>query len=381
MRARAPVERSNDLADWVVTGYDEAQRCLQDDEHFSNDPAKERGQLGAGIAHRRREVPLGLVPMLGQVDPPEHTRLRAVVNRAFVPRTVEDMRPRIETIVRAVLDRVPRDEPFEAMRGFAEPLPVMVALEMIGIPPPDHPAVRSWSTAIMVAIAAPKLEPGMLGPAEQAKAAFEAYLRRGRERLRGYRAESVVNTLLESEEAGAMSLDEVAMMVIHVSLSGNGPTAFMLGNAVLALATHTEQQARLREDASLWPNAIEEVMRYDSPTHHVIRIVRKELLLGKKRLRKGEAVHVIIGAANRDPQRFPNPDAFDIDREDARHLSFGHGIDFCLGAPVARLLGPIALQGLIEHFDGLRLAPGAVERGDTMMLRGPRRLVIEGMRG
>jgi len=229
----------------------------------------------------------------------------------------------------------------------------------------------------MEPISTDQLPPGADQRAAAARAAFEQYLRDAPARLRSFREESVVNTLLEAETAGTMTLDEVIIMIIHISLSGNGPTAFMLGNAALALANHPDQQVVLRDNPGLFPNLVEETLRYDSPTHHVVRIVRQELLLGKKRLRKGEAVHVIIGAGNRDPRRFPDPDRFDVAREDVRHLSFGHGIHFCLGAPVARLLGAIAFEHLLAHFGELRIAPDGVTRGDTFLLRGPGRLVLE----
>ncbi len=377
LRAAEPVHASDRVRDWVITGFEEAQHCLQDDDFFSNDPVHAKGPMGAEVLKRRHETTLGLVPLLGQADPPDHTRLRAVVNRAFTPRRVESMRPRIEKLAAALIERLPAGEPIEFMRGFAEPFPVMVVLDTIGIPPQDQMAVRAWSTAIMEPISTDQLPPGADQRAVAARGAFEQYLRDGAARLRSFREESVVNTLLEAETAGTMTLDEVIVMIIHISLSGNGPTAFMLGNAALALANHPDQQAVLRDNPGLFPNLVEETLRYDSPTHHVVRIVRQELLLGKKRLRKGEAVHVIIGAGNRDPRRFPDPDSFDVAREDVRHLSFGHGIHFCLGAPVARMLGAVAFEQLLAHFGELRIAPGGVTRGDTFLLRGPGRLVLE----
>lgn len=376
LRAAEPVHASDRVRDWVVTGFEEAQRCLQDDDYFSNDPAHGR-TMGPDIIRRRHETPLGLVPLLGQVDPPDHTRLRAVVNRAFTPRRVEALRPRIQQVAGVLIDRFPANQPVDFMRNFAEPFPVMVVLEMIGIPPPDHMAVRQWATAIMEPISTDQLPPGANQRALAARDQFARYLRESPRRLHDYREESVVNTLLESEADGTMTLDEVMVMIIHISLSGNGPTAFMLGNAALALASNPEQQQALHDNPGLMPNLVDETLRYDSPTHHVIRIVRNDLLLARKRLRKGDAVHVIIGAANRDPRRFPDPDTFDLAREDVRHLSFGHGIHFCLGAPLARLLGAVAYEKLLAHFGHLRLAPNGVTRGDTFLLRGPARLELE----
>lgn len=377
LQASEPVHPGTQVRDWIVTGFEEAQRCLQDDDCFSNDPVHERGELGAVTAHRRHEVPLGQVPILGQADAPEHTRLRAVVNRAFTPRKVESLRERFTALADVLLERADPSAPFEIMRGFAEPLPVMAVLEMIGIPPPDHPRVREWSGAIMAPIADAELPAPALAASARANRAFDVYLQEERDRLAAYRDGSVVMTLLAAADAGELSLDEVIMMIIHVSLSGNGPTAFMLGNGVLALAEHPEARAALSRDPSLFPNLVEEVLRFDSPTHHVIRFARQDLVLRGKRLRKGESVHVIIGAANRDPRRFQDPDVFDVNRGDVRHLSFGHGIHFCLGAPVARLLGAVAFERFLARFGDFRIVPNGLERGDTFLLRGPRRLTIE----
>jgi hypothetical protein len=280
-------------------------------------------------------------------------------------------------LVDVLIGRMPPGEPVEFMKAVAEPLPVMAVLDMIGIPPPDHTLVRLWSKTIMEPISTEDMPPGWEQRAITAHREFAHYLRENGPRLRQFRDESVVNTLLEAEADGSMTLDEVVVMIIHISLSGNGPTAFTFGNAALALANNPEQQAVLREHPEHFANLIEETLRYDSPTHHVIRVVREELLLAKKRLRKGEVVHVIIGAGNRDPRRFPDPDTFDVAREDVRHLSFGHGIHFCLGAPVARLLVAVTFERLLAHFGELRLAPTGVTRGDTFLLRGPGRLVLQ----
>jgi cytochrome P450 len=214
-------------------------------------------------------------------------------------------------------------------------------------------------------------EAGPDGPqrAIRARADLETYLR----------TESpggVIGELLQAERAGQISFDDLVMLVIHVSLAGNGPTAYAIGNAMLALASHPDQYAALREDVGLVRGAVEECLRFDTPTHVVHRFVTAPTELGGRKLRTGDIVAVVVGAANRDPARFPDPDTFDIRRETAGQLAFGHGIHFCLGAPLARLELAALLTVLCERFATLELVPGGLQRGDTFLLRGPSRLAL-----
>lgn len=370
LRAEEPVHRSRELGAWVVTSYDEGQRALTDDDHFSSDPTHDSGELGAMVRRQRATMPLGHSPILGNSDPPEHTRLRAVVNRAFTPRALAGFQGQAETMVRDLLQGWRPGEPFEVMAGLAQPFAVTTVLAYLGVPPAGIVRFRAWSFEIMAARSGDADADGVRR-AVRARAEMEAYLR----------AESpggVMGELLTAEQEGQITFDDLVMLAIHISFAGNGPTAYAIGNALLALATHREQFDALREDPGLVRGAVEECLRFDTPTHVVNRFVTAPTELGGRKLRPGEMVAVVIGGANRDPARFPDPDTFDVRRDATGQLAFGHGIHFCLGAPLARLELAALLSGVRERFATLRLAPDGLKRGDTFLLRGPSSLVLVG---
>jgi cytochrome P450 len=361
LRASEPVFRSPDLNAWVVTAYAECLQALQDDQSFSSDPVHASGGLGASVAKNRAETPMGAVPILGNSDPPDHTRLRAIVNRAFTPRAVASMRPHIEELTGTLLDAAEPDRPFEVMSSFAEPLPVITALRMLGFPDEDHEAVHSWGSAIIRARSDGADDPRVVAAAAVAHDDFSAYLERFASEKAPSAPDTVIATLLAAGASeGRISLDEVMMLLIHISMAGNGPTAYLLGNTLHLLLEHPEVTALLRERPDLIPNAVEEFLRFESPTHIVPRFALAESRLGKKRIATGDTVYVVIGAANRDPAQFPDPDRLDLQRKELRHLSFGMGIHFCLGARLARLEAAVALESVLRRFPGLHLAGGGL---------------------
>jgi cytochrome P450 len=373
LRKQEPVHRSADLNAWIVSSYEHCNRLLHDDDAFSSDPAHASGAFGEGVIANRARVPLGLAPILGNSDPPDHTRLRAIVNRAFVPRVIEDMRPAIEMAVDSLLDQA-GDGPIEIMSAVAEPLAVTVVLEHLGVPEADRAEMRAWSTALMRARAEGASNPGVLPAAADARDALLDYLKKF---SAADQRTSIMSTVTSAAAAGeALTPEEMAMLLIHISLAGNGPTAYAIGNAVLTLATHVEQLALLSKRPGIMPSAVEELLRFDSPTHIVARFALADTKLGARAIRAGDMLYAVIAAANRDPAQFPEPDTLDLERKENRHLSFGMGIHFCLGAPLARLELQIALTALIQRFGVFRLRE--LERGGTLLLRGPKSVVIEG---
>jgi cytochrome P450 len=295
--------------------------------------------------------------------------MRSIVNRAFTPRAIAGMRPVVEAAVASLLDAA-TDGPIEVMSTLAEPLVVTVVLEHLGIPEDDRARVREWSTAIMRARSeAP--QPAVLAPAQRARDELLLYLD---EAPRAART-TVMDTLRDAAAGGeTLTTDEMAMLLIHISLAGNGPSAYALGNAVLALASHPDQLDAVLADPELVPQAVEEALRFDSPTHIVTRVAVAETMLGPRRIRPGDQLHAVIGAANRDPEQFPDADRFDVRRAENRHLSFGMGMHFCLGAPLARLELEVAVRALIERYGAFRVT--GMQRGGTFLLRGPQALVI-----
>ncbi len=369
LRAEAPVYRSPELGAWVLTSYEACDRALRDDEAFSSNPLHASGGLGESIAATRAQVPLGEAPILGNSDPPEHTRLRAIVNRAFTPRAMEATRAAIETEAARLLDVA--GARFELMAGLAEPLVVWSVMEHLGIPAEDRGQFRAAGMAIMRARAE--------GPAHAAPAAAAHQDLLGLLKGRWAEAEipetTVLGTLIQAAQAGErLSEDEMLMLLIHISMAGNGPTAYAVGNLVLALGQRGEVQELARSVPGAIAGIVEESLRFDSPTHVVARFARVDTELAGRTVAAGDTAYCVIGAANRDPGRFREPNEFQPRREDNRHLSFGMAAHFCLGAPLARLELQVVVAALREHFGTFRVE--SMQRGGTFLLRGPKAVLV-----
>ena len=377
LRSQEPVHWSRDLEAWVVTSYAECLQALQDTETFSSDPVRGGGPFGQEVARRRAEAPLGMAPIMGNSDGADHMRLRAIVNRGFTPRVMESMRPGIERAVESLLAEADPSAPFEVMSGFAEPLAVSVVLEHLGIPREDFGRFREWSLALMRARAEGGAQPGVLESAGRAQGEMFDYVAQLAE-MRDAKhdaAADIVSVLLDACDEEAIAPEEMLMMLIHISLAGNGPTAMALGNGIAALGAQPEGLARFIADPELTQSAIEELLRFDSSTHFVVRFATAATRLGTRPVRPGQHLHLMVGAANRDPARFERPDTIDLGRTDNRHLSFGYGVHFCLGAPLARLELAIGLRRFVERFGEFV----TIEREvlPNYQLRGLRRLVIK----
>ena len=377
LRASEPVHFSAALQAWVLTGYEECEAVLRDDAAFSSSPLTARGQLAAVLQEQRRAFPLGEVPTVLSSDPPVHTRLRTLLNRAFTPRAIEGLRPRIEELAVALLAEARAGERFDAIGGFAQPLPIIVIAELLGVPSSDRDRFKRWSTAIARTTNVLN-SPAVLEAAREATVELVAYMDEILARRRREPGADILTALLEAEEDGArLSHEELLAFSILLLLAGHETTTNLIGNGLLALAQHPEQAARLRAEPALAPSAVEELLRYDSGVQGVIRFARGAVELGGCAIEEGATLLLMLGAANRDPRQFEEPDALDLGREPNRHLSFGRGIHFCLGAPLARLEGQIAFAALLERFPELRVIEDGVQRSGTLVLRGVGRLELE----
>lgn len=381
LREEAPVYRSDELDAWIVTSYDGCVTVLQDYETYSSEVANAPGRLGDRVRAVKRRSVLGDAPRIAQVDPPAHHRLRAVVARAFTPRQVETMRPAIEAHVAALLDVVERGQPFDLMAGLCEPLPAAIVSAQMGAPEADRAQVLAWARALMQTEGA-DLSPERRREAQAARDGLLDYLGRVSAGETGD-PESLIAVMARAGTAEErLELPELLALVIDLSLAGNDNTSNLVGNAFLSLAAHPDQEALLRERPALLAGAIEETLRYDSPQQAAVRVVRRDTALGRERLKAGQVVITMLGAANRDPGVFEDPDRFDVTREPgARHLAFGLGPHFCIGAPIARMAGKAALSALLERFDALRLAHGAplssVPRSPDWMTRSGRVISVD----
>ncbi len=310
------------------------------------------------------------------MDPPDHTRVRGLVNKAFTPRRVMALRPRIQAIANELLAEPTRAQRMELMTDFAAPLPAIVIAELLGVPASDHPKFRAWAADVVSAGGAIASGQG----SDRVEASFDAlrdYLQAIVAARRLEPRDDLISGLVAAQEdRDALSDTELVATAILLLLAGHETTTNLIGNGTLALLNHPGELARLRAEPELLKSAIEEMLRFDSPVQATARAASEDVEYGGVPIAKGAIVVCGIGAANRDPALFPEPDRFDVARRDNHHLSFGFGAHFCLGAPLARLEGEIAFRALLERFPKLALAEQKIEYRPNPILRGLQRLEV-----
>jgi cytochrome P450 len=302
-------------------------------------------------------------------DPPDHTRLRGLVNRAFTPRRIEALSGRIEAITEELLDRVGSAAEFDLMSALAGPLPVILIAELLGIPVQDHQQLRDWSSAL-VALIDGSSDPASITAAGRAQRELRDYLRGAIALRRREPRDDLLSALIAArDERDALSDPELIATCRLLLIAGHETTTNLIGNGVVALLEHPDQLAALRADTDLGRSAVEELLRYDGPVQATRRVSKEELQIDGVTIPAKSLVVLMLGSANRDPEVFADPDRLDLARDPNPHLAFGHGIHACLGAPLARLEGRIALQSLLARFPRLELAQPP-RRRPTFLLRG-----------
>ena len=371
-RAEAPVCRAK-LPDkqtvWLVSRYDDAVTVLKD-PRFANDREK---VLTPAQAARLPWVP-GVVKRLSRMmlnlDAPDHTRLRALVHKAFTPGLVVNMLERIQTLTDELLDTVEIRGHMDLIRDYALPLPATIIAEMLGVPVRDRHKFHRWSNALVLASGS---KWGMLMMAPPMWA-FLRYIRKLVKVRQADPRDDLISALVQAREGGdRLSEDEMLAMIFLLLVAGHETTLNLIGNGMLALLEHPTELDRLRENPDLIKPAVEELLRYDSAVQMSNeRYAREELTIAGVTIAPGETVHAMLGSANRDERHFECPDDLDITREPNRHLAFGQGVHYCVGAPLARLEGQIAINTLLRRFPDLRLAvpSQALRRRRALGLRG-----------
>ena len=364
LRERDPIHRSIFANQVVVSRYADVDRILRDHRTFGSDFSKVTSSEGS-LATRKKLTP----SMLAQ-DPPDHTRLRSLVNRAFTPRQVARMEDYIRATAHTLLDKVCEAREFDLMKAFAVPLPTIVIARMIGVPESDLDRFKVWSDDLARA-----LEP-FLSPEEEEKVyradrQFAAYFTAVIEQRRREPRDDLVSRLVEAEDAGdKLTAEETRVMLRLLLTAGNETTTNLIGNGVRALLRHPDQLALLRARPELIPSAVEELLRYDAPVQLDMRVALRDMELGGLAVREGTLITLLIGSANHDPERFPEPERLDITRAGQPNISFGRGIHHCLGAPLARLEGRIALEVLLERFGRLDFGTRPPKYRPNIVLRG-----------
>ena len=310
-------------------------------------------------------------------DPPDHTRVRMLVNKAFTPGAVASLRSRIQEIVNELLGAVEKCEGMDVIRDFAYPLPTVVICDILGLPPGDREQFKRWSDGIIELTAVSPLTVEAADRARQSLLDLRDYFARLVADRRKNPRSDMLSLLAAAEEQGdRLSLAELLSTSVTLLVAGHETTTHLIGNGVFALLHHPDQFQKLKDDPSLMTSAIEEFLRYDSPLQRQLRKAAGRIEIGGKQIREGDLVSVMLGAANRDPAEFSEPDRLDITRAKNRHVSFGMGIHFCLGAPLARIEGPVALSTLLSRFPRMRLDGDSFEWQRDIAFRGLRALPI-----
>ena len=334
LRELNPVHMSP-LGLWVVSRYRDVVPLLRDPRlghELDGDVSAQRGSM--------------LVR-----DPPAHTRLRGLVSKAFTPRMLERLRPRIQRIVDEALEVARQAGEIDVIGDLAFPLPAMVISEMLGLPVEDSDQCRSWTNSI-----SRTLDPVVShDDADEIATDFRDFRRYVSDQIakrRAHPGDDLITALIVAQEAGdRLTHDELVSNVFLLFLAGEETTTNLIGNGFLALLCNPDELRRLREDPALLRSGVDELLRFDSPVQAILRTVKEPIAVGGHQMERGDRVLLLSGAANRDPEPFPEPDELDVGRPDVRHLSFGGGIHFCLGSVLARIEGRIAIGGLVNLFD------------------------------
>jgi cytochrome P450 len=377
LRDRAPVHWSERWGVWVLTRYDDTLAVLRDHDTYSNVDRFSRlldqlpPMVQADVDVLRDYHSTGLI----QSDPPDHTRLRGLVRLAFTPRAVEEFRPRIESIVADLLDEATADPSFDLVRDFAFKVPAVVVGEMLGVPNIDLDQILRWNTDMIGLQATGGASEEHARRAAVAITELQAFFGDVVDEHRRHPRPSLIGSLIQAQDDGdQLTRDELISTAITIMFAGHDTTKNLISNGSLLLLRDPASLARFRADAAIRSNAVEEMLRFESPIQRGWRRVAHETTLRGQRLREGDLVYYMFGAANRDPEVFDEADRFDITRQPNRHLAFGYGIHFCIGAPLARLEGTVALSALFDRYQRIELAEDDVEWQPSVHVRCPSRL-------
>lgn len=374
IRERAPILRSAvDHDTYILTRFADCEAVLRD-PRWSSNPAHR--PVPDGPMDVRTSMSLTGANVLLFIDPPDHTRLRKLVSKAFTPRTVERLRPRVQEIVDEILEDAAGRGELDVVGELGYLVPVKVICELLGVPTEDVDQFGPWSSD------ASRLLDGVLDEETTTRGLMGSmqiiqYLNELIEDRRAHPSDDLLSALIAAEEQGdRLTEDELRTTVLLLFVAGHETTMNLIGNGMYALLRHRDQFDRLRADPSLIVSAVDELLRFDGPVHVTMRIATTELDVGGQRFEPGDQAVTLISAANRDPARFTDPDTLDIGRMDSHHLAFSHGIHYCLGAALARLEGQVAIGSLVQRFPDMQIVTDPVEYREHFVLRGLKELRV-----
>ncbi len=368
LRTEDPVHWDPFLHAWVVTRYEDVVTVLT---KFSADrtPTPEKLQtMGLSSLSPLAAV---MVKQMLFMDPPAHTRLRGLASAAFTPARVQHLKTQVQQVVNELLDRVEARGEMEVMSEFANPLPAVVTAGMLGVPIADHDQLKNWSADFAEMLGNFQHNPGRADKVLKSTEEMISYFRDAMREIRQKPCPGLIQALVSAEIDGdRLSDEEIIANTIVTMVGGQETTTNLIGNGLLTLLRNPAEFHRLRQNPSLIPSAVEELLRYESPSQHTARLAPEDTMLGGKWIREKQAVIAVMAAGNRDPERFPNPDTLDLAREDNRHLAFGWAAHFCFGAPLARLEGQIAFETLLRRMPHLAMKPQDLRWRHNLGLRG-----------
>jgi pimeloyl-[acyl-carrier protein] synthase len=368
LRSEDPVHWDRFLQTWVVTRYPDVLNVLHS---FSADRTPTPEQLTAMGLSGLNPIAKVMVKQMLFMDAPAHTRLRGLASVAFTPQRVGALRGHIQEIADHLLDGVQIRGKMDIIADFAAPMPAIVTAEMLGVPTEDHADLKKWSADFAEMLGNFQHNPDRIPRVLESTNNLTTYFRSAIGKMRDHPREGLIDSFMTAELDGdRLTEEEIIANCVVTMVGGQETTTNLIGNGLLTLMRNPAQLARLRDNPSLIPSAVEELLRYESPSQHTGRIAREDVQMGGKQVRKGQAVMAIMAAANRDPERFSEPDRLILDRTDNKHLAFGWSSHFCFGAPLARMEGQIAFETILRRLPNLEIIPGPLTWRDNSGLRG-----------
>ena len=383
LRKNDPIHWSAENNYWIITRYADIIAQAQNNQLTSNRIGAHRSRMPAEVKEHFRPLFTAVSSWMLMIDPPDHTRLRGLVNKAFTPGVVENMRGLVQKLVDEMIGSVQPDGRMDLMADLANPLPATVIAEMLGVPRTDQQQFKKWSDDIAMGLsgidtARSKEELfSLYDLAQRSFLALAAYFREKVAELRKQPRENLLSALIQAEEQGdRLTEDELFANCVLLMIAGHETTTNLIGNGVLALLQNPDQREKLARHPETIISAVEELLRYDSPVQKMGRIALSEISIDGKQIKQGDLVCFSFGAANRDPEQFAAPQQLDVERKPNRHLAFGHGLHYCVGAALARLEGQIAINTVLSGLPNLRLEADDLEWNRNFTLRGLKSLPV-----